>query len=305
MNANIDITTKTVRAIKHHRVRPIVLQPIRLLMLLMIMMQYSTFVDANTLTRHLLKHRSPEDIQQTLLPLLPQGSAIVIDNHGVIVSAPASMKGNITALIQQMDKPHQQLVVTVFRGRHPEKKGHMTHSTRHGIQTQERIITQNGQAIAITNNNLVRIPISHRIGAGDILLEDNEAEGNSARSDTALPFRQQQSQLVDAPTGLYLRATVPANPQNDTWVNMTSTLVSAVHQEGGETDRQKKERIALTRSVESTYRIPINQWYQLSSQQQFSHPADLAAQGKPKTTVYSTAAHRHQQSVWIKVDVVE
>ena len=49
--------------------------------LFLILMQCSLFVDANALTRYSLKHRSAQEIKQTLLPLLPEGSSIVVDNN--------------------------------------------------------------------------------------------------------------------------------------------------------------------------------------------------------------------------------
>ena len=106
---------------------------------------------------------------------------------------------------------------------------------------------------------------------------------------------------MDTPTGIYLRATIADNTLKPAWVNIRSTVISSANERNQTiSDMEHKERIALTRSVDSNQRIPINQWSLLSRQQGFAPLSDSKT-----TTIYSTATQDHHSSVWIKVELAE
>ncbi len=120
---------------------------------------YSDYSDAQAFRKVVLKHRDAEEVRQIIAPLLPKGSAISVDNNSVLVNTPSNMIKSVVSAIRSIDKPQKILLVSVFRGKYPNKKGVITHTTDTQINQLQTIATEEGQTIVVTERNVVKLTV--------------------------------------------------------------------------------------------------------------------------------------------------
>ena len=99
------------------------LAPLVMGVLLLGFSSYSEYSEAQAFRKVVLKHRDAEEVRQIIAPLLQEGSSISVDNNSVLVNTPSNMVKSIVSAIRSIDKPQKTLLVSVFRGKYPNKKG--------------------------------------------------------------------------------------------------------------------------------------------------------------------------------------
>jgi hypothetical protein len=213
---------------------------------------YSEYGDAQAFRKVVLKHRDAEEVRQIIAPLLPKGSSISVDNNSVLVNTPSNMIKSIVSAIRSVDKPQKILLVSVFRGKYPYKKGVITHTTDTQINQLQTVSTEEGRTIVVSERNVVKLKVrdtsyvnnesapvvavpapvpensATQIVADDgdltILTEEIvEEEGielgtlllnGSDEKTIGIAGRSQESELIDVPTGIHLRVTLAGKDKN-------------------------------------------------------------------------------------------
>lgn len=222
--------------------------PIVMGVMLLGLSSYSSYSDAQAFRKVVLKHRDAEEVRQIIAPLLPEGSAISVDNNSVLVNTPSNMIKSVVSAIRSIDKPQKTLLVSVFRGKYPNKKGVITHTTDTQINQLQTVATEAGQTVVITERNVVKLTVRDTFYAnnkntpiatttvalpaasslatpivasdGDLtILTDKIIEEEAVDLGTLLlngsdekamgvAGRSQESELIEVPTGIHLRVTL-------------------------------------------------------------------------------------------------
>jgi hypothetical protein len=130
---------------------------------------------ANALKSISLQHRDAVEVKAALLPLLPEGSGISVDNNRLLVSAPAALMKDIVSIIKRMDKPLKRLKVSVYRGKYPTKKGVKFATTDTDINQQQTITTLEGQTVVMTEKGLRKITVAdgHYANNSEVVIDPN------------------------------------------------------------------------------------------------------------------------------------
>ena len=220
------------------------LAPLIIGSLLLGLSSYSGYSDAQSFRKVVLKHRDAEEVRQIIAPLLPEGSAISVDNNSVLVNTPSNMIKSVVSAIRSIDKPQKTLLVSVFRGKYPNKKGVKTHTTDTQINQLQTVATEEGQTVVITERNVVKLTVRDTLYANNenaptvavsatsnpatqivmneddlAILTDEIAEEEAVDLGTLLlngsdekaigvVGRSQESEVIEVPTGIHLRVTL-------------------------------------------------------------------------------------------------
>lgn len=119
---------------------------------------------ADTVVRLPLEHRSAVDVQAVISPLLSKDGAITADGRAVLLRAPDTEAKRLIKIIRAMDKPRALLSVSVFRGKHPDKKGVKVSSTastnNSGANRLHTIRVEDGQTLVVGETQVVKIPVA-------------------------------------------------------------------------------------------------------------------------------------------------
>ncbi|MFT5116765.1 MAG: hypothetical protein ACI9NY_000288 [Kiritimatiellia bacterium] len=293
---------------------------------------------ANSLKSITLQHRDAVEVKAILLPLLPEGSGISVDNNRVLVSAPAALMKNIVSIIKGMDKPLKRLRVSVYRGKYPTKEGVKFATTDTDINHQQTITTLEGQTVVMTEKGLRKITVAEGQYANNSevvidpdapieepsvtqIIANNDAleivpevveEGDEDSSLAALALanntqasagevaNSSRSELIEVPTGIHLRVTLLGEKQARLSVKVVTAASnkSSVNKSG---DNRSSEAIALSSTIETMTNIAMNQWSKLSERNTFSHRPKLGSNRK----VHSTkTADDDEQSIWVKIELL-
>lgn len=293
---------------------------------------FSLNSEANAFRKVVLKYRDAEEVRAIIAPLLPEGSAISVDNNSVLLSTPASMINSVVSAIQSIDKPQTMLQVSVFRGKYPNKKGVITHTTNTQINQLQTIATEEGQIVVVTERGLAKIKVSDTLymnntdavaspsadkSTAQIMIDDNAltalttntavteaaelgviALDNTGELLTGEIARGQKSELVDVPSGIHLRVTLAG--KNKAGQQQARAAIKVVTPTVQSANALAVESIALSSSVETLTTFPVNEWVLISENNTLSHRPALGA----NRVVHSTdTADDKQQSVWLKVEV--
>ncbi|MFT7388964.1 MAG: hypothetical protein ACI8VC_002226 [Candidatus Endobugula sp.] len=307
------------------------------LLLLCVALVLSSYSNAQAFRKVVLKYRDAEDVKQVIEPLLPQGSAISVDNNSVLVRAPTGIINSVVKAIRSLDKPRKNLMVSVFRGKYPNKKGVITYTTDTHVNQLQRIATQEGQIVVLTERGLVKITVSEALYASNIdapttpmtlaagsavqlILEDDELVAAAEPSETGEGVeinslllggsnlqqfgevgRSQQSELVDVPAGLHLRVTLAGkNRSGQLQARVTASVVSKDTRSSSMPKDTSTSAIYLSSSVKTLTTFPLGEWTPISESNTLSHRPVLGA----NTKVYSTNTREdNQQSVWVRVEM--
>jgi hypothetical protein len=300
------------------------------LVIVLYMVFFSVEIYANTLKRIPLKYRDAAEVRQVIAPLLPNGSGIEVDHNSLIISAPDGVMKSTLELIASMDKPQKTLLISVFRGKYPNKPSVKLSTTETKINHLQTIRAEEGQTIVVSEKGLLKITVSEASYAnnsevlidpaapivdrtltqvvandGELVLanpavEDTptlgvlslDRDGSAAKGEMA---NSQRSELLDVPTGIHLRAILIGKNQ----VRVNTKVVSAAHQKVASDDSLPRS-IALSNSVETMATFAINTWTPISEKTTFTHLPELGSNRK----VYSTStADDDSQSVWVKVEL--
>ena len=222
------------------------LAPLVMGVLLLGFSSYSEYSEAQAFRKVVLKHRDAEEVRQIIAPLLQEGSSISVDNNSVLVNTPSNMIKSVVSAIRSVDKPQKTLLVSVFRGKYPNKKGVKTHTTDTQINQLQTVATEEGQTIVVTERNVVKLTVRETLyvnnenaaittatvpatnntatqivtNDGDLaILTDDIAEEEGVDLGTLLlngsdekaigiAGRSQESELIEVPTGIHLRVTL-------------------------------------------------------------------------------------------------
>lgn len=306
--------------------------PLRWVVVWVFMVASVTLNAANSFTRVVLKHRDAADIQEAIAPLLASGSAIAADNRSVIIRAPSAEIKSLVSTIKKMDKPRKPLLVSVFRGPFPDKKGVKSFSTHAGVNHTQTVSIEEGQTLVVTEKRIVSLvaekstyasnnledsstssaPLSDR-SAVSIIQEDGQlAVGSDDDSDTNLGalslegnnetargevLQRQRNEFIDVPTGLHLRVTLVGKKKARVRAKVVSAASanSAASNEGD----ASHQVIALSNSLETMATFATNTWFKLSEANTQGHRPALNQSRK----VYSTRGKvDDEHSVWLKVE---
>lgn len=301
-----------------------------------------TVSDAQAFRQVMLKHRDAEDIKQVIEPLLPEGSAISVDNNSVLVNTPPRIINSVVKAIKSLDKPRKNIEISVFRGKYPNKKGVVTFSTNTQVNQQQTIVTQEGRTVVMTERGLVKLPTSqahyaNTIGAASSptplptsdtsvaeIIIDNEllalatADAEEDVNTGALVLEgteelaqgevgsSEQYEWVDVPTGLYLRATLAG--KNRSGKHQARIAVKAITR-----DKRDNSSASLGASNNHSVDQPLSSTVEtlttlpLDKWTRISQADTLShrpALGSNRR-VYSTQTRDDdQQAIWVKVSVL-
>ncbi|MGS2718458.1 secretin N-terminal domain-containing protein [Eionea flava] len=298
--------------------------------------------DAQAFRQVMLKHRDAEDIKQVIEPLLPEGSAISVDNNSVLVNTPPRIINSVVKAIKSLDKPRKNIEISVFRGKYPNKKGVVTFSTNTQVNQQQTIVTQEGRTVVMTERGLVKLPTSQAqyantlgadststtlpasdTAAAEIIIEDAllalataddednittgalvlEGTGELAQGEVG---RSEKYEWVEVPTGLYLRATLMGNSRSNK--PQARIAVKAVTR-----DKRMSGSDSLNGSSDGRVDQPLSSTVEtlttlpLDEWTRISQADTVShrpALGSNRR-VYSTQTRDdHQQAIWVKVSVL-
>ena len=301
---------------------------LRLIALCALFFSFFAHSNANVLKGVNLVHRDAVDIQRVVSPLLPEGSTVSIDKNTLLISAPNSFANSLVALIKKIDKPQQQLSISIFRGKYPLERGVIVASTDHGVNTQELINAKEGQPIVITETSVLKIATSDAryighvtpvmdppvafastdtVNVGSVLQNILTAIESSVvmpttntNSDLSAfdALSAEKYELVDVSTGMYLRVSLKGDKQAYVSVRIISKNDGRQYDRPASQGRQLVDEIGLTNSVETLVTVSLGQWFNVSDSTRFSHRPVLNS----RRQVYSTeTADDSQSSIWIKV----
>ena len=68
------------------------IQRISSLLILCIALVFPSYSDAQAFRKVVLKYRDAEEVKKVIEPLLPEGSAISVDNNSVLLNTPCSVE---------------------------------------------------------------------------------------------------------------------------------------------------------------------------------------------------------------------
>ena len=286
---------------------------------------------ANSISVVPLKYRDAGTVKDIITPLLSQGSGVSIDNNSVIVSAPAVELKKIRRVIQSIDTPKVQLLVSIYRGKYPEKKGVKLATTQSGLNQSQMIRVEEGQTLVVEEKRVLALSVEHTqyvnntgatvavdpvasssttvvVNDGQLAIADDavgggedvglgelvlDHDGNIAAAEV---LQRERKEWIAAPTGLHLRVTLVGNKQ----ARVAAAVVSAVDNTRVDSS-QNVQDIVVSRSVETLSTFALSSWVKVSEHVHFSHRPTLNDRRK----VYSTdTLGDKQQSVWMKVDVL-
>jgi hypothetical protein len=307
------------------------------LLLLCVALALPSYSDAQAFREVPLKYRDAEEIKKVIEPLLPEGSAISVDNNSVLVNTPSRIINSVVKAIKSLDKPRKNLMVSVFRGKYPNKKGVITHTTDTQVNQLQTIATQEGQTIVVTERGLVKITVSEASYANNVdapttpitspeksavqlILDDDALVVASELSETEEDIdisslllngsdqqqfgevgRSQQSELVEVPTGLHLRVTLAGKSRSgQPQARVAAKVVSRDTRSSLVSQNTSESAIYLSNSVKTLTTLPLGEWTPVSESNTLSHRPALGANRK----VYSTkTSDDNEQSVWVKVEL--
>jgi len=301
---------------------------------------YSEYSDAQAFRKVVLKHRDAEEVRQIIAPLLPEGSTISVDNNSVLVNTPSNVIKSIVSAIRSVDKPQKKLLVSVFRGKYPNKKGVITHTTDTQINQLQTVATEEGQTVVVTERNVVKIVVrdslyvnnenapavalpaqdhsATQVAVDDagltILTDEIEKEGvdlgtlllnGNDEKAIGITGRSQESEVIEVPTGIHLRVTLAGKDKKGhlrarVAVKAVSAAVSSTSLSGSASNKPDTSTHNLSTSVETLTTITLNEWALISEKNTLSHRPALGANRRVVST--HTSADK-QQSVWVKVEL--
>ncbi|ODS23868.1 hypothetical protein AB835_06460 [Candidatus Endobugula sertula] len=250
---------------------------------------------ANTFSDYIVKHRDAAELQKAISPLLPDGSYITVDNNTLLVSAPAGENKRIIRLIKRLDKPQETLQVSVFRGKYPQKAGVIIATTDTKNNSLQKITMSPGQTVALTSQGLVKVAAMEGaymgVNSAGSMLNQTHTVTNLKQNATVVAHTK-QSQMINLPTGMYIRVHLSGKKQVTVSVKVVSAnRVSTIH--------SASELMALSNSIDAQSIVPIAQWTRLSDRRVFSHQPEVDSQRK----VYSTNTEvDSEESLWVRVE---
>ena len=231
-----------------------------------------------------------------------------------------------------------QLWVSVYHGEYPNKQGARVFSTSSVKNKLQQFRIENGQTLVVSEKTVVKIPVSTATYAdnGEVVIDPNavvpdrtpiavatidgelqvvdatQIDDENLKLGIPLESNQQvlkgeiahseQSQLIEVPVGLYI---TPKLIKPHYKKNQKVTLSAKVVSENNTLDNTAAKKagiIRLNQSVETKTIIKVNEWFQLSSSQQLSHQPAL---NRNSRVVSTKRSDDHQQSLWVKVNIVQ
>ncbi len=297
-----------------------------------LLLTLSSVVAADSVQTITLKYRDAKDMKQVLEPLLPQGSAMTIDQQRLIIRAPANIIKGLRSAVKRLDKPQSRLKVSVYRGKYPSIDGRKIATTNAAVNRLSTLETLNGQTIIVSERGVSKIAVSEiqygnnintivplssnaianiAIGEEGVLQANNNGvltKGDETSGVISLPdpanntqgetLRENKYQIVENMTGMHLRVALLGKDK----VTVTAKFVSPSALPT--VDDKHITTLSLSTSIETVTSSPLNQWFVIGELDQFSHQPALNNKGaRRKTTVASTeTSEDSQQSVWVMVE---
>jgi hypothetical protein len=290
-----------------------------------VMSGLSSFTYSDSVIRVALHYRDAVDVKTVIEPLLPKGAAISIDNNTLLIRAADEDAKALVRVIKAMDKPRDSVMVSVFRGRFPDKPGVRLLSTKAKVNRVNHMRIEDGQTVVIAENQLLKIPVANtqfikKTAVLDqpnmanntvstvvnddqletVMVTNDETESAAIEgSDTVLGevLSQQQYRLQAVPTGVHVRISIVDQQR----VRIALKIVSAINDTVHPARHDEAIPLSVSHSLTTLSVIPMNTWTKISEDQSFTHRAVLNASRK----VYSTQTHHDaEHSLWLKIQRV-
>ncbi|MCS5711680.1 secretin N-terminal domain-containing protein [Candidatus Berkiella aquae] len=246
-----------------------------------------------------LNYRTPDEILPAITPFLDKGAnAKAFENQIILQTSPSNLAA-IKSIIQKLDIPTKQLMISVSNGY--DRPSDVTASmqtittTREADTNIDHIRVSNGQVAFI--NTSVTIPLITSQFAGS---DNYHAEGSFAGAGpagiisgqgTANEIAHAYGQTVDYQnlnSGLLVRPQVLGN-------QVKLDLLSQVQQAyNNYQDTQQPTYSGL--KTETSLTVPLNQWVYFGGNRTEDDPTLQTIRTQPKD--------QNQRSLWLKVDVL-
>lgn len=246
-----------------------------------------------------LTNRLPQDILPAITPFLEKGATVKPFENQLIIQASNSNLEVIKAIIQKLDVPNKQLMISVSNGYDQPSDvsaSMQTISTTREADTKiEHIRVNNGQVAMI--NTGVTIPLITSQYAGS---DNYHAEGSFsgigtggiiAGQGSANEIAHAYGQTVDYQnlnTGLLVRPQLMGNQVKLDLLSQDQQAYNNYQDTTQPTYSSLKTETSLT--------VPLNKWVYFGGNRTENDPSGQTLRTQPKD--------QNQRSLWLKVDVV-
>jgi len=292
----------------------------KLLILLMLMTCFllgsvDLFADTSSTYRQIeLRHRSAFSLQQTLAPLTDGDVVILAEGNSLILKGPAAGLNNLVSIIKKLDKPRQQLQVSIYRGIDPsilninDKVKDQRWSTNTGKQNRVDIVNiEEGSLLIINDSELISVPVEEAQQIGKTIAPLSQYSQQHSHQQTQLQTQQQESiafessykreDILTVEKGVKLVATLVKDSKGKSRIALKTTYALPSEDSG---DTSNASNRILNRETTLTTRIDIGQWQLLSSNQTLSHRPAINT-STSRTKVSSTQKKGESEyKVWVK-----
>lgn len=129
---------------------------------------FSTLAAAAEMQIHTipLQHQPPENLSATLTPLIPEGGYLTSHGNNIIVRTTSENLAELQLLIEELDKPLAQLMISVRRGSQFEQSNSQ-------IKVNGKYTTDNGGIVIGDGDNNTKTTITTRRTTGSISGNNN------------------------------------------------------------------------------------------------------------------------------------
>lgn len=266
-----------------------------------------------------LRHRPAASLQQSLAPLMSDKVAIVVEANSLILRGPVDQLNQLSAIIKKLDKPQQQIAVSIFRGIDPSKQGMQEDrfedkkwSTNNGKQNRlDQVVINEGETLIITEKEWFLVPLESsfvvdrsRGGGNDESYSDiSNAQVNQPEKNSHLLGISKRNQLMSIEKNVELSAVIIKAKSGENVLSLsTSYALPTQQRKNGQLSPTAESHKTLTQSR----LVSFDKWQLLSSQSQHSEPVDYSSNRKSSSQVFSTNKNgEYEYKVWARFSLFE
>jgi hypothetical protein len=258
---------------------------------LLLVFHANTVVFADSYRQFALKHRDAQLLHSRLLPLLSDDLALVADGNSLLVRGPAAEVNNLVALIKKLDRPRQQLKISIYRGEDPsvsENPFADKHwSTKLAQNRWDEIIIEEETVFTITETAVLKQTLADYRHESQLKSQRHSLVGQSQTIYQTSDYRLNINTTQVA-------ASLLANGKVS--VDATFSLPKGGDSRPQGDEQQQHLQTRFTRI------LPVGQWARLASHQGQAHRPPISSQRK----VYSTQSKRNfVQEIWLKIETLK
>ncbi|MGH1484826.1 MAG: secretin N-terminal domain-containing protein [Cellvibrionaceae bacterium] len=271
---------------------------------------YANSVVADSYRQIELKHRDATSLAARLDGLKGERLSIVTEGNTLLLRGPSAEINQLVRIIKQLDKPRQQLKVSVYRGDTPnlegksrDKKGvtKKWSTYKEPSNSLDTAIIDDGSTLLITDRRLLVLPVDYRYQLGNTT-ESFEYSGNDTRitdnENSEYRSLYRQNSYEKHTDGIHLTATLLSGKKLSIKALFTSPQTSRSPSRSIYTPA---ETLPATKETSLSRTITEGEWINLSEHGQHANFIGLGS----RTKVFSTRKNKESEgSIWAKVELI-